>query len=304
MNVLVASHIPLQHDSRRSALCDGDLLVLDLTMNAQNKLRVDRLRDRIAQLEREKSQLLQMIAAAPVGFALLGSNLRFIRINPALKVIDGRLADEHIGQTLREAIPEHADGLESLCRRVLQDQKPILNVQISGVPVDGHSKKRTYLASLYPVRLDRKTLNIGLLMRDVSFYTLETIGRFSSVLTDDFNAILSAVVGSFDVKLDSLHEAHPAFTGLRKALQSNEQSAQLIRRLLGFVGKSGSALTNREQQILELIADGKSSQEIAKALRISFKTVVTHRSTIMKKLDAHETASLVRHAIRQGLLQP
>jgi DNA-binding NarL/FixJ family response regulator len=147
-------------------------------------------------------------------------------------------------------------------------------------------------------------LNVGLLIRDVSSYTLETIGRFSSVLTDDFNAILSAVAGSFDVKLDSLHEAHPAFAGLRKALQSNEQSAQLIRRLLGFVQKGGRLLTNREQQILQLIADGKSSQEIAKALRISFKTVVTHRSTIMKKLDAHETASLIRHAIRQGLIDP
>ena len=273
-------------------------------MNAQNKPTVNRLRDRVAQLEREKSQLLQMIAAAPVGFALLNSSLRFIRINPALKVIDGRLADEHVGQTLREALPGHADALESLCRKVLQNQKPILNLQISGVPVDGHTKKRTYLACLYPVRPDKKALNIGLLIRDVSSYTLETIGRFSSVLTDDFNTILSAVVGSFDVKLDGLHEAHPAFNGLRKALESNEQSAQLIRRLLGFVGKSGPLLTNREQQILELIADGKSSQEIAKALRISFKTVVTHRSTIMKKLDAHETASLVRHAIRQGLVQP
>lgn len=273
-------------------------------MDAQKKPGVDHLRDRIAQLEREKSQLLQMIAAAPVGFALLGSNLRFIRINPALKVIDGRLADEHIGQTLREAIPEHADALESLCRKVLQNQQPILNLQISGPPVDGPTKKRTYLASVYPVRPKRKTLNIGLLIRDVSSYTLETIGRFSTVLTDDFNAILSAVVGSFDVKLDSLHEAHPAFTGLRKALQSNEQSAQLIRRLLGAVGKGGPLLSNREQQILRLIADGKSSQEIASILRISFKTVVTHRSMIMKKLDAHETATLIRHAIRQGLIQP
>lgn len=273
-------------------------------MNARDESTVGHLRDRIAQLEREKSQLLQMIAAAPVGFALLSSNLRFIRINAALKVIDGHLADEHVGQTLREGIPEHASALEPLCREVLQNQKPILNLQICGVLGKGPTYKRTYLASLYPVRPDGKALNIGLLIRDVSSYTLEAISRFSSVLTEDFNAILSAVAGSFNVELDSLHEAHPAFTGLRKALQSNEQSAQLIRQLLAFTGKRGPRLTNRERQILQLIADGKSSQQAATALRISFKTVVTHRSMIMKKLDAHETASLVRHAIRQGLIQP
>jgi len=104
--------------------------------------------------------------------------------------------------------------------------------------------------------------------------------------------------------LDTLPEAHPAFNGLRKALQSNEQSAQLIRQLLAVAGNGRPLLTKREQQILQLIADGKSSQQIATALRISFKTVVTHRSVIMKKLDAHEAASLIRHAIRQGLIQP
>lgn len=68
-------------------------------MNARDKRTVDRLRDEIARLKREKFQLLQLIAAAPVGFALLDQNLRFIRINAALKVIDGHLANEHIGQT-------------------------------------------------------------------------------------------------------------------------------------------------------------------------------------------------------------
>jgi PAS domain-containing protein len=68
-------------------------------MNAREKTTLDRLRVAIAQLKREKFQLLQLIAAAPVGFALLDQNLRFVRINAALKVIDGQLASEHMGQT-------------------------------------------------------------------------------------------------------------------------------------------------------------------------------------------------------------
>lgn len=273
-------------------------------MNAHDRRLVDRLHNEIVQLKREKSQLLQMFAAAPVGFALLDRELRFIRINAALKVIDGHLADEHVGQTLREVIPEQASALEPLCREVLRNQKPILNLQISGVPIQGHTHERTCLASLYPVRPDGKKLDVGLLIPDVSSYTLETIGRYSSVMSDDFSTVLSAIGGNFNMTLDTLPEAHPAFSGLRKALQSNEQSAKLIWQLLAFAGKRGPLLTKREQQILQLIADGKSSQQIATALRISFKTVLTHRSAIMKKLDAHETASLIRHAIRQGLIQP
>lgn len=273
-------------------------------MNARDKKTVDRLRGGIAQLRREKSQLLQMIAAAPVGFALLDQNLRFVRINAALKVIDGHLANKHIGQTLREVIPEQASALEPLCREVLQNQIPILNVQIGGVPVDGHANGRVCLASLYAVRPDGKTLNLGLLIRDVSSYKLETIGHFSSLMNEDFNTVLSAIAGSFNVTVDNLSETRPAFTGLKKALQSSEKSAQVIRHLLALAGKGGPLLTRREQQILQMIADGKSSQLIAKALSISFKTVAAHRAAIMKKLDAHETASLIRHAIRQGLIQP
>jgi PAS domain S-box-containing protein len=63
-------------------------------------------------------------------------------------------------------------------------------------------------------------------------------------------------------------------------------------------------LTEREKQVLVLIADGKSTKEVAAALGISYKTADSHRSKIMEKLDVHETASLVRYAVRQRLVQP
>lgn len=61
-------------------------------------------------------------------------------------------------------------------------------------------------------------------------------------------------------------------------------------------------LTPRQREILQLIAQGKSTKEIARILDISAKTVDTHRSQLMKQLDVHEVASLVRHAIRMGLV--
>jgi DNA-binding NarL/FixJ family response regulator len=64
------------------------------------------------------------------------------------------------------------------------------------------------------------------------------------------------------------------------------------------------ALTSREREVLQLVAEGKSTKEIAKLLAISFKTAESHRTRIMKKTDIHETASLVRYAVRRGLIQP
>ena len=62
-------------------------------------------------------------------------------------------------------------------------------------------------------------------------------------------------------------------------------------------------LTARERQILQLVAESKSTKQIARLLNISYKTAESHRSRLMKKLDIHETAGLVRYAIRRGLVQ-
>jgi len=63
-------------------------------------------------------------------------------------------------------------------------------------------------------------------------------------------------------------------------------------------------LTSRERQVLQLVGEGKSSKEIAVILGISIKTAESHRTRLMRKLDIHELASLVRYAIRRGLVQP
>lgn len=63
-------------------------------------------------------------------------------------------------------------------------------------------------------------------------------------------------------------------------------------------------LTPREREILQLVAEGKTTKEIAKLLSISFKTAESHSNHIMQKLDIHDVAGLVRYAIRQGLVHP
>jgi DNA-binding NarL/FixJ family response regulator len=68
--------------------------------------------------------------------------------------------------------------------------------------------------------------------------------------------------------------------------------------------RSGILLTAREREVVQLIAEGNSNKKIAHLLSISVKTVDTHRSASMRKLDIHSTAQLVRYAFREGLVRP
>lgn len=63
-------------------------------------------------------------------------------------------------------------------------------------------------------------------------------------------------------------------------------------------------LTPRQREILQLIAEGKSSKQIAQLLDASVKTIESHRASLMERLDIHDVAGLVRYAIRHGLVSP
>jgi len=75
----------------------------------------------------------------------------------------------------------------------------------------------------------------------------------------------------------------------------------------GYLAKSETPydpLTDRERQVLQLIAEGKTTKEVAVILGVSVKTAESHRSSLMSKIDVHSTAEVVRYAIRRGLVEP
>jgi two-component system response regulator NreC len=81
-------------------------------------------------------------------------------------------------------------------------------------------------------------------------------------------------------------------------------SGAIVGAFLSKTDLPADPLTSRERQVLQLVGEGKSTKEVAALLGISIKTAESHRTRLMQKLDIHETASLVRYAIRRGLVQP
>ena len=93
---------------------------------------------------------------------------------------------------------------------------------------------------------------------------------------------------------------------LGKYFLSPSISKILVNGFLGRIKcrdrtKSTAILTKKEMDILQLIGEGSTSKEIAKNLNISLNTVQVHRKNIMQKLDIHESANLIRYALKEGI---
>ena len=92
-------------------------------------------------------------------------------------------------------------------------------------------------------------------------------------------------------------------TYLSPSISRNVIDGYLNRTAAPDVKNSLDLLTPRQREILQLIAEGNSTKEIAANLNLSAKTVETHRAQLMERLDIYDVASLVRFALREGLIQ-
>jgi DNA-binding NarL/FixJ family response regulator len=97
----------------------------------------------------------------------------------------------------------------------------------------------------------------------------------------------------------AIHEVCRGMVYLSPAISQTVVQAYLSKTEL-----PAEPLTPREREVLQLVTEGKTTKEIAGMLGLSVKTVDTHRSHIMEKLGIHDTAGLVRYAIRRGLIRP
>jgi two-component system response regulator NreC len=124
----------------------------------------------------------------------------------------------------------------------------------------------------------------------------------------DENHLLEALHAGFRGCVLKSYEARELLEAIRAVLRGGIYLHPGLSRVVveAYVSKTeikADPLSARERQVLQLLAEGKKTREVAALLGVSIKTAESHRSRIMKKLDISDTAGLVRYALRQGVTQ-
>jgi DNA-binding NarL/FixJ family response regulator len=198
-----------------------------------------------------------------------------------------------------------------LVRQGLRAQLEKEGLEIVGVAADGHEAV-ALAAKLSP---DVAVLDIGMpglngldAAREILRQEWARAVVLLTLHTEDHYVLEALRAG---VKGYVLKSQAPQAVGeaIRQALRGDVYLSPGISRILVDAYLSGreptaELLSPRERQVLQLVAEGKTTKEIAQILDVSIKTADSHRGRLMKKLDIHETAGLVRYAIRRGVILP
>ena len=206
------------------------------------------------------------------------------------------------------------------CRVLLADDHQIVRQGLRGILVAaGHEVIGEASDGREALKLAR-TLNPDIAVLDLSMPLLNGLdaAREMRRLAPDIKIILLTMYTDKGYVLQALRAgargyvlktqaAEDLISAIREILRGETYlspgvAASVVDAVLEGTNEAADPLTARERQILQLVAEGNTTKEIARLLNVSFKTAESHRNHIMKKLDIHEVAGLVRYAIRQGLL--
>jgi PAS domain S-box-containing protein len=111
----------------------------------------------------------RLLDDAPVGLATLDTDLRFVRVNPALARMSGIPREEHVGRPVQEVLPRLHQDVVGVMRRVLRNGEPILNVEVGEHQLPPTALPRRWLASCLPVRDEAgETVGLNLVVLDIT----------------------------------------------------------------------------------------------------------------------------------------
>ena len=115
------------------------------------------------------TKLMPIYKELPVGLCYMDTNLRFVAINDWLADINGKSAEEHLGRTLHELIPDVAKGVEHQFRQVIETGEPIIGGMVEAETAAEPGIKKTFRHGYYPVRSDdEEIVGISCVVEDVT----------------------------------------------------------------------------------------------------------------------------------------
>jgi PAS domain S-box-containing protein len=122
--------------------------IRDATESLRNE---QRLRESEQQLQAQLAELGDVYKNSPVGLCVLDRDLRYVRINERLAEINGKSIEQHLGHTIWETVPDFAEYFAQLWRPIFETGKPLLNVEIHEERPKDSDRRRSFLASFYPL---------------------------------------------------------------------------------------------------------------------------------------------------------
>ncbi|MGG6264469.1 PAS domain-containing hybrid sensor histidine kinase/response regulator [Leptolyngbya sp. AN03gr2] len=141
-------------------------VVIDITNRKQAEL--DRVQDQET-IQQQFAEIEAIYHTAPIGLAVLDRDLRFVRLNHRLAEINGLSVDAHLGRTVREIVPNLADEVEPLFRRVLETGEPLLNLELAGETVAQPGVQRTWIENWYPLQdATGRTIAINAVVQEIT----------------------------------------------------------------------------------------------------------------------------------------
>lgn len=127
-------------------------------------------------------------------------------------------------------------------------------------------------------------------------------------MSTDEHQILAALRAGVKACVTKTQAVEHLIVAIREVMSGNvylspSVSGAVVQAFLNRSELPYDPLTDRERQVLQLVAEGNTTKEIAVILGVAAKTAETHRVKVMEKLDIHSTSGLVRYAIRRGFVQ-
>ena len=210
-----------------------------------------------------RENLLSALDTSTIGIVICDRRLRYKALNRSVARIHNVPVEAHLGHTFHEILGSFADRVAPLWENVFSSGQRLSNLDITG-QLPKRSGVGRWIENLFP-------------------------------LTDSRGRIMQ--VGCFVIEISS-----PPIANSSAASPSREPTAATEDKPSSPDRYPHTLLTRREQEIVRLVAVGKSSKEISSLLSISARTVETYRSRLMLKLQAPSIAHLVQYAIRNRII--
>ena len=184
-------------------------------------------------------------------------------------------------------VAEAADGREAV--RLAEEQSPDVAIMDLAMPIMNGIEATRRIVATHP-----RTAVVILSMHQDESYVLGSLnaGAKGYLLKDSMRKeVIEAI--------RAVSQGRSFLTRKVSAMLQEDYISQLRRRGLE---DSYELLTDREREVLQLVAEGRTNKEVASALNISVTTVETHRTHILRKLDLHSIPELILYAVRKGII--